>query len=277
MLWKSMCDVCGWGAYKGWLTGLGIALTLILMVWNCPGAVVSVKVYSNTVHDIQSVNICVYDYIELYLNVSNFDWDALQTCMTLTSNEWVFAFSSFRFFFLDLIRTFGLLTASFALWIIWVAVRSFLFFLGRMTGFLGCFATPMAQACISDMFFQACQVTVLDFWRILGGTRLQPRVGRASVMQLTCWAYMPHTHNSILQAAFARASKSTVRLRQKTVHPTVAPSVEQLPPQPLQQLQRQPTRVRQLPQLPRPQYQVLGVFLCSVYVIGSSSDYVGRS
>ena len=73
---------------------------------------------SNTVHDIQSVNICVYDYIELYLNVSNFDWDALQTCMTLKSNEWVFAFSSFRFFFLDLIRTLGLLTASFALWII---------------------------------------------------------------------------------------------------------------------------------------------------------------
>ena len=41
-------------------------------------------------------------------------------------------------------------------------------FLGRMTGFLGCFATPMAQACISDMFFQAGQVSVSYFLRNVG-------------------------------------------------------------------------------------------------------------
>ena len=96
----------------------------------------------------------------------------------------------------------------------------------------------------------------------------EPWVVLTSVMQLTCRAYMPdtrtHTHSSISQAAFARASKSTVRLRQKTVHPTAAPSVEQLPPQPQQQLQRQRTQVRQLPQLPRPQHQVL-LWVCSCF------------
>lgn len=150
-------------------------------------------------------------------------------------------------------------------------------FLGRMTGFLGCFATPMAQACISGMFSQACQVSVSyslrNVGRALGGSY---KCNAVNLLSIHARHTHTHTHNSISEAAFARASKSTVRLRQKTVHPTAAPSVEQLPPQPRQQLQRQRTQVRRLPQLPRPQHQVL-LWVCScVYVIGSPTDHEGR-
>ena len=64
-------------------------------------------------------------------------------------------------------------------------------FLGRMTVFLGCFATPMAQACISDMFFQACQVSAFY---------LLQNVGRALCGSYKCNAvnllsiHATHTH-----------------------------------------------------------------------------------
>ncbi len=160
----------------------------------------------------------------------------------------------------------------------------FLIFFGANDRFFGMFCNAHGPGLHFRHVFPSMSGHCIGFLKNFGRNTFTASCGSCkcnAVNLLSIHATHTHTHthtqNSILQAAFARASKSTVRLRQKTVHPTVAPSVEQLPPQPLQQLQRQPTRVRQLPQLPRPQYQVLGVFLCSVYVIGSSSDNVGRS
>ena len=104
-------------------------------------------------------------------------------------------------------------------------------FLGRMTGFLGCFATPMAQACISDMFFQAGQVSVSYFLRNVGRA-LGGSYKCNAVNLLSIHARHMHTHTipfrrrllRVLQNQRSDYARKLCILRRH-------PSVEQLPPQ----------------------------------------------